>query len=263
MEISWVHGSAGRLGGVVRRISCAAMDVVYPPTCLSCGMMVMRHGGLCASCWLDVRFIDRPYCEVTGVPFDHDRGEGLVSLAAIADPPVYDRARAAVLYQGAACNLVQGLKFSDRGDLAPVMARWMARAGREVVDDAEILLAVPLHGRRLFARRYNQAAELARALGGLTGKPFASGVLTRRKATKPQTGLGRTARVENLRGAFAADPRRIAHVAGRRVLLIDDVMTTGATVNAAARTLLRAGAANVCVLTFARVVSEGSETLYA
>lgn len=259
-------GRAMRLGPVaaaLRAAAGAALDFVFPPVCLACGVFTSRHGALCPSCWTDVRFIDRPFCEITGIPFDHDRGEGLVSAAAIADPPSYDKARAAVLHDGPARKLAHGLKYADRADLAPVMAAWMHRAGRELIDACEAIVPVPLHRARLVSRRYNQSAELARALSARTGKPLVSGALTRRKATRPQVGLGKVARLDNVAGAFAIDPRRAASIAGRHVLLVDDVLTTGATVNAAARVLKRGGAASVCVLTFARVATEGAETLYA
>ncbi|WP_244598302.1 ComF family protein [Pseudohoeflea suaedae] len=255
-----IHAPMARFA---RSFAEAVIATVFPPVCHGCGIIMSRHGGLCAGCWTEVRFIERPFCEVTGQPFDHDRGDGLVSAAAIADPPVYDKARAVALYDGPARKLVQALKFSDRADLAPMMAEWMVRAGREVLDGSDVILAVPLHRRRLFGRAYNQAGELARAVSHISGTPLAPGTLIRRKATNPQVGLGRTARIANLSGAFRVEPSRASAIAGRRVLLIDDVLTTGATVNAAAKVLLRAGAARVCVLTFARVASGGAETLYA
>lgn len=225
--------------------------------------MIGDHGALCPQCWNDVGFIERPVCEVTGAPFDHDRGEGMISPAAIAEPPPYRRARAVALYAGMARKLVRGLKYSDRADLAGMMAEWMARAGRELLDDSDVLVAVPLHRWRLFHRRYNQSAELARAVGRLTGMPFAAGVLRRKRATRPQVGLGLRARQDNVRGAFDVEEHLAEKIAGRKVLLIDDVLTTGSTVNAATRALIKGGAASVCVLTFARVASDGAETLYA
>ncbi len=136
-----------------------------------------------------VRFIERPYCEVTGVPFDHDRGDGLVSPQAISAPPPYERARAAVFHDGVARKLVHGLKYSDRADLAAMMASWMLRAGRDVVDDSDVIIAVPLHRARLFARRYNQSAELARALARLSGKQFLPGALKRVRPRGNRWGL--------------------------------------------------------------------------
>ena len=256
-------GALSRIIGQIRTAASSAGDVIYPPICLNCSVMTGARGGLCTACWAEVRFIERPFCEITGVPFDHDRGEGMVSAAAIADPPSYGRARAAVLHDGAARKLAHGLKYADRTDLAPTMATWMVRAGRELLAECDAVLSVPLHRRRLMARNYNQAGELARAIAEMSGKTLVSGVLVRNKPTLRQVGLGRKARIENLRGAFAVDPNRRGEIAGLNVLLVDDVLTTGATVNASARVLMRAGASRVDVLTFARVASEGAETLYA
>jgi ComF family protein len=225
--------------------------------------MVGQPSGLCPECWATVRFIERPYCEITGVPFDHDRGDGMVSPQAIANPPPYARARAAVFHDGVARKIVHGLKYSDRADLATMMAEWMIRAGRDVIDDSDVVIAVPLHRGRLFTRRYNQSAELARTLARISGKPFLPGVIRRVRATRQQVGLGLKARQDNVRGAFLAVPERAQLFIGLKVLLVDDVLTTGSTLEAATRSLLRAGAAQVNVLTFARVASHGEETLYA
>lgn len=239
------------------------MQLVYPPICSGCGKMAERSAALCPDCWGTVRFIERPFCEITGLPFDHDRGDGLVSPEAIANPPSYAKARAAVFHDGVARKLVHGLKYSDRADLAVMMAAWMMRAGRDVIDDSDVIIAVPLHRGRLFTRRYNQSAELARTLARMSGKLFLPGVLRRIRATRQQVGLGLRARQDNVRGAFLTAPEQAQRFVGLKVLLIDDVLTTGSTVEAATRALLRRGAAQVNVLTFARVASQGEETLYA
>ena len=252
-----------RLLAVCQTAGAGLMQLVYPPVCTGCGKMVGRPAGLCPECWATVRFIERPYCEITGMPFDHDRGDGYVSPQAIADPPPYARARAAVFHDGAARKIVHGLKYSDRADLATMMAEWMIRAGRDVLDDSDVIVAVPLHRARLFSRRYNQSAELARTLARLSGKPFLPGVMWRIRATRQQVGLGLRARQDNVRGAFLVPPEQAQRLVGRKVLLVDDVLTTGSTVEAATRALLRRGVAQVNVLAFARVASQGGETLYA
>ena len=246
-----------------QRSSSALMQLVYPPVCAGCGKMTGQPAALCPECWATVRFVERPYCEITGMPFDHDRGEGLVSPEAISNPPPYLKARAAVFHDGVARKIVHGLKYSDRADLASMMAAWMARAGRDVIDDSDVIIAVPLHRGRLFSRRYNQSAELARMLGRITGKPFLPGVVHRVRATRQQVGLGLRARQENVRGAFQIKPEQAQRLLGLKVLLVDDVFTTGSTVEAATKVLLRRGAGQVNVLTFARVASQGEETLYA
>lgn len=229
----------------------ALVDLIYPPSCLMCGAGVGAEGGLCAACWRDVPFIEKPYCQRLGTPFPFDHGGELVSPQAIAHPPVFAQARAVARYEGPARALVHGLKYSDRHDLVQPMAAWMARAGTELLSQSDLLVPVPLHWTRLFRRRFNQAALLAEAIAAQSGHEVAARALKRVKRTRPQFGLSRNERAHNLQGAFRPDPA--FPVLGRSVLLIDDVFTTGATANAAAARLLRAGAASVALLTFACV----------
>ncbi|MFZ0721297.1 MAG: ComF family protein, partial [Xanthobacteraceae bacterium] len=149
--------------------------------------------------------------------------------------------------------LVHALKYSDRLDLAPMMGRWISHAGRELLAEADALVPVPLHWRRLWTRRFNQSAMLAAAISAQSGVPIATGVLKRVKPTAQQVGLSRTERAANVQGAFRVPPEARGAVAGRRLVLVDDVLTSGAKVEGCARALLRAGAANVDVLIFARV----------
>ena len=228
--------------------------ILFPPVCGGCRKLVVAPGTLCGECWPQLRFIERPWCEVMGTPFTYDMGEGMLSADAIANPPPFERARSAVAYAGVARQMVQSLKFGDRTELAPWMARWMMRAGAELTADAEVVVPVPLHRARFFLRRFNQSAELARAVCALSGKPFSPEALLRVKATRQQVGLGAREREDNVRGAFAVPPEARIAIEGRRVLLVDDVYTTGATVSAAARVLKRRGARAVDVLTFARVL---------
>lgn len=230
---------------------------LYPPVCAGCGGAVSEAAALCPACWRTTRFIERPYCEVLGLPFSFDLGRGFLSAEAIAEPPAFARLRAAVIYQDLASRLVASLKYSDRTDLVPLMAGWMARAGTELIDDAEVVVPVPLHSGRLFRRRFNQSAELARAIARRRGLEFAPTSLVRVRSTRSQVGLGPEERRTNVRGAFQVRPDRDGSVRGRRVLLVDDVFTTGATVSAATRALKRAGARDVDVLVFARVASGG------
>jgi ComF family protein len=176
-------------------------------------------------------------------------------MEAIADPPAYGRARAAVRYDDIARDLVHRLKYGDRLDLATSMGQWMARAGRELVDDADAMVPVPLHWRRLWGRRFNQAAALAKAAAAESSVPVLTAALRRMRATSQQVGLTRSARAVNVQGAFAVTKDGKAEIYGKRLVLVDDVLTSGATVDACARALLRAGASNVDVLVFARVVA--------
>jgi ComF family protein len=232
----------------------AAARILFPPACPGCRRQVATPGTLCGACWPQLRFLERPWCAVMGTPFAHDMGDAFLSAAAIADPPPFARARAAVAYGGIAREMVQGLKYNDRTDLAPWMARWMVRAGAELVADAGVVVPVPLHRRRFLRRRFNQSAELARTVARLSGLPYEPEALRRMKVTRQQVGLGAKAREDNVRGAFRVPPEAEITVRGRRVLLVDDVYTTGATVVAATRALRRGGATAVDVLTFARVL---------
>lgn len=246
----------------LRSAVSAATDLVYPPVCLGCGILVGSHGGLCPECWRRLSAIDKPYCATLGKPLPYDAGEEAVSPEAIADPPPFQCARAAVVYTDLARILVHRLKYNDRTDLALAMSRWMKRAGGELVEASDLLVSIPLHRRRLVARRYNQAAELARALAGQTGLPYLPAALVRKRPTRSQVGLSKAARLDNVRGAFVVPDRSVVSLAGRRVLLVDDVYTTGATIKAATRTLLQSGVEAVSVLTFARVAPDQAETLY-
>ncbi|MGE3370203.1 MAG: ComF family protein [Rhizobiaceae bacterium] len=232
----------------------APSRILFPPMCAGCRRLVSEPGTLCGQCWPKLRFLERPWCPVLGTPFAYDMGEGFLSAEAIANPPPFERARAAVAYSGVARRMVQGLKYNDRTELAPWMAGWMMRAGEELIAESEVVVPVPLHWRRFLARRFNQSAELARAIGRKAARPFAPAALKRVRATAHQVGLPERRREENVRGAFRVPEAQEIDVAGRRVLLIDDVYTTGATVAAATRALKRGGARAVDVLTFARVL---------
>jgi ComF family protein len=233
----------------------AALDGLYPPTCLACRAATAQANALCPACWRAMRFIERPFCERLGTPFEQDLGAGLLSPQAIADPPVFARARAVARFEdGPARRLVHRLKYSDRGELAAPLGAWMARAGADVLADADAIVPMPLHALRLWTRRFNQSAALARAIALQTGKPFEPRWLERVKATRSQVGLTREQRAQNVQGAFRAAG---AGVKGRRITLVDDVLTSGATANAAARALLRAGAVEVDLIVFARVVTGG------
>jgi ComF family protein len=250
---------APRLGNLASEALAWPARVLFPPVCVGCRRHVTEPGALCGSCWPQLRFLEKPWCPVMGTPFQYDMGEGFLSAEAIANPPPFDRARAAVAYTGVARRMVQSLKYSDRTDLAPWMARWMMRAGAELLPDAEVIVPVPLHWRRFLGRRFNQSAELARTIARLSGKPFEPEAVRRVKSSVPQVGLGPREREDNVRGAFKVPEEKDITVRGRRVLVVDDVYTTGATVVAVSKALKRAGAAGVDVLTFARVLPGESD----
>jgi ComF family protein len=249
-----------RLGPWLRASLRAIASVVYPPTCLSCRAATAEPDGLCPRCWRAITFIERPYCERLGTPFGTEIGETRLSREAVDDPPVFARARAVVVFaDGPARRLVHRLKYSDRAELARPMGRWMARSGAELLAAADVVTPMPLHRLRLWSRRFNQAAALAREVARASGKPYAPLLLERVVATRSQVGLTRRQRAENVQKAFRAATG--APVRGRRIVLVDDVLTSGASANAASRALLRAGAAQVDVLVFARVVGGGRSSI--
>ncbi|QHO73370.1 amidophosphoribosyltransferase [Bradyrhizobium sp. CCBAU 051011] len=247
------RSALGACRDMFAQIPRLALDIALPTQCVSCREPVDGEG-VCAACWAKLSFIAPPFCPRLGIPFVYDPGSELLSMEAIANPPAYQRARAAVRYDDVARTLVHALKYQDRTDLAPAMGRWMARAGKELLDQADVLVPVPLHWRRGWSRRYNQSGALARVISQQTGVKLTAEALRRIRATEQQIGLSRPQRASNVQGAFKVAADRMADIQGRRVILIDDVLTSGATTDACARALLRAKAAQVDVLVFARVV---------
>lgn len=240
--------------GLLRRAGLWAVDRLLPPRCLGCGAIAPNDGALCGSCWGGISFIERPWCACCGLPFEFDIADGALCGGCAARQPAFDAARAALRYDDASRPLILSFKHGDRMQAARHFGGWMARAGAELVQRADLVAPVPLHWRRLVARRYNQSAELARGVAAGGGVELCVDLLRRTRATPSQGGLNRRARRLNVRGAFAVSPRRQAAIRRARILLVDDVLTTGATVEAAARTLKRAGASQVDVLVLARVV---------
>src|SRR5271166_3816989 len=239
----------------LRRLGRAVVDGVLPPRCLACGETVGEPDALCGKCWRGITFFAPPWCAACGAPFAHPMGEDAICGACASEPRSWDRARAVLRYDKHSRHLVLGLKHGDRTHVAGAFGRWMHRAGAEVLAGADLLVPVPLHWTRLFQRRYNQAALLAQAVHGAGGPEVAADWLVRRRRTPAQGHLGPAARERNVHGAFAMRARR--SVAGKHVVIIDDVMTTWATVAECARVLKRAGAVSIGVLTLARALRTG------
>ena len=229
------------------------VDAVTPSLCLLCGTPAGEAASLCVSCWDKLQHLDEPVCNALGTPFAYDQGPTAVSAQALADPPAWDRARAAVLFADEAARLVHALKYQDRPEAGLLMSRMMARAGRRLIAEADLLLPVPLHRLKLWQRRFNQSAFLAQRISRLSGKAWRSDVLLRARRTRPQVGLDQAGRQRNVKGAFQLHPDRQPAIAGKAILLIDDVRTTGATAEACALALKTAGAGRVDLLTFALV----------
>lgn len=253
-------GVGRRLGRLLRR----AVDLVVPPVCLACHTPLAGHDSLCAACWRGIAFIRPPLCDRLGIPMPFAAMQGpLISAAAAADPPVWDRARAVAVFDGTSVmrDLIHALKYADRHDARRLFGRWLVEAGAEILADADLIVPVPLTRWRLIRRQFNQAALLASEVAALSGVPADVGVLVKTRTTPAQVGLSRAERRSNVAGAFRVRAARRDAVAGRRVVLIDDVITTGATVGACARMLRGAGAARVDVLALGLVVDPRQVTV--
>lgn len=230
-----------------------ALDLILPPTTLD-GAAAPHGPGLSADAWARIAFIEAPVCDGCGVPFEHDLGEGVLCPACDgAKRRSLSRVRAACLYDEHSRDLILPLKHGDRTDLAPLLARWLSRAAGPLLAEADLVVPVPLHRWRLLRRRYNQAAEIARPLARRAGLAFVPEAVVRVRDTGSQAGKSAGGRRRNLAAAFAAPAALRSRLAGKRVLLVDDVMTTGATLEGCARALRRAGASQVDAVVVARV----------
>ncbi len=238
----------------------SAADFIVPPACLACQRRLGSHDALCATCWRQVSFIRHPLCDKLGIPLPFDPGGIAISAAAAAHPPLYDRVRAVAAYDGIMRDLVHHLKYYDRHDARRLLGRWLTEAGRELLADAHLIVPVPLNRFRLLSRRFNQAAILGHEISRLTGVAGDPGALVRVKRTPSQVGLTHAERQRNVRAAFAVPQRRseARYLAGKNIVLIDDVITSGATAEACARALRRAGAARIDVLAVALVTHQAS-----
>jgi len=230
------------------------LNLLFPPQCLNCDVLVPTHGTLCLPCWQKVAFITEPMCTRCGLPFDYKMGEDALCGECMREQPDYSRARSAFKYDEHSKSLILKLKYHDQLQLAPIYGAWLAKAGKELVAASDVIVPVPLHYWRFVGRRYNQSALLAQALAKASGLMLLPDGLVRTRRTPPQAGLTRTQRLNNVKGAFATNPRHTARLKGKTVLLVDDVMTTGATLNQCAKALLKAGTQSVNVLTLSRTM---------
>ena len=245
------------------RVGRRALDFILPPVCLRCRALVSDPQSLCATCWSDLKFLAEPLCACCGLPFPHALGEGVKCAACMQRPPVFDKARAALAYDDISRDLILPLKHADRLEAAHIFGRWMANAAADVIAESDTLVPVPLHWRRLAQRRYNQAAVLAHAIAKHRRHlRVDTGSLQRPKPSVSQGDMpSARARLKNVARAFTVSDAQKNRIKGRRILLVDDVLTTGATLNACAKALKRAGAATVSAVTLARVVRPLSPTL--
>ncbi len=232
------------------------VEAVYPPHCLSCGGTVGSGGGLCGSCWREATFLAGTRCDLCSVPLPGEADETLHCDECLSLQRPWSKGRAAIAYSGAGRRMVLSLKHADRTDLPGAASQWMINAAQDILEPGMLLAPVPLHWIRLFRRRYNQAALLSSAIARGTGLEHCPDLLKRLRATPTQEGRTRDARFANVAAAITINPQQRHRLQGRDVLLIDDVLTSGATLAACADVCRNAGAADVRVLTLARVVKE-------
>jgi ComF family protein len=242
---------SGRL--VLAQTGSGLLDLILPPRPLDEGAGSVQTHGLTAAAWGRINFVEAPCCDGCGAPFAYDQGQGALCPTCHARRPAFDRGRAACLYDEASRDLILKFKHADRSDLAGLFAQWIARSASDVIATADALIPVPLHHLRLLGRRYNQAAEIARRLSARTGVAYFPDALARKRATRSQGGQSASGRRRNVAGAFHVPPRWRRRIEGRRLVIIDDVLTTGATLEGCARALKGAGAASVDVAVIARV----------
>ena len=242
---------------LARATASRLADLLIPPVCLSCHEPLAGHNNLCATCWRQVSFITHPRCDRLGIPLPFDPGnETILSAAALAYPPLYDRARAVAHYSDVMRKLIHSFKYTDQHTPRHLFTRWLQQAGRELLHEDSLIIPVPLHRRRLLARRFNQSAILAQDLANAAQLRYEPAALIRKRKTASQVGLTRDQRRRNLQGAFAVTKHGAARIKDRAILLVDDVITTGTTITACARNLKRAGAATVDVIVLAMVTDD-------
>lgn len=235
----------------------SVIRAIYPAQCVSCDALTDEDFGLCSACWRETRFIGAPICETCGTPLPGEGDEaGLQCDDCMRIARPWEKGRSVLVYDGIGRKLVLSLKHGDRTDLARPMARWMAQKISNWPMLDTVFVPVPLHWLRLARRRYNQAAMLALELGKILDRPVCVDALLRQKRTKPLQGHSREARFAALSDAIAPNFKRNKQITGRHVILVDDVMTSGATLAASAEAARAAGAINVSIVTLARVVKD-------
>lgn len=230
-----------------------ALSVIYPAQCQICPNFVAEAGGLCGDCWAETPFLRGLVCDLCGTSLPGSDKDLVICDDCLTSPRPWDAGRAALSYRGGGRRIVLALKHGDRLDLARPAARWMQKAAGEHLRKTTLFVPIPVHWTRLLTRRYNQSAELSRALAALTGHPHCPDALIRVRRTAKQDGMSVEERLRNMEGAIQANPKRTGALNQARVCLVDDVMTSGATLAAGSRALRAAGADHVFVLLLARV----------
>ena len=227
--------------------------LIWPPQCGRCGANTSQQHTLCASCWGTLHFVSDPYCKDCGVPLPDTTHYGNVCARCLAEPPAFDGARSSFVYDEGIRPLILAYKHSDRLDLTPILSQFLLRTLANTNWAVDVIVPVPLHRWRLFRRQYNQSAELARHLSRYLAVPFLPNIIKRVRSTPSQGLYSRAQRRANMTGAFHVTTKKSADLRGRTVLIVDDVLTTGATVNELARVIKKSGADQVFVITIACV----------
>lgn len=230
------------------------LDIIFPPCCISCGENVNESGTICHKCWGEINFISDPQCNICGFPFDFEISNNPICAACAKEKPHFSKARAVFLYDDSSKKMVTSFKYTDRIENRKAYAKWMARIGENLIADADFLIPVPIHLRKLISRKYNQAGLLAQEISKISGKKTVTNALIRKKHTIKQASLNRRIRFQNISGAFNVNDKFSTILEGKRILLIDDVITTGATADECAKILKKARVANVDVLTLAKTI---------
>lgn len=242
-----------------KEIQKSLTDYLFPPVCLNCMTSLEIPNTVCPTCWQKINFLTHPLCEINGTPFPFDIEQGTISAQALKNPPSYDKARGVAAYDGTMKELIHKLKYNDRHELLNLFANWMTFSGKELITQSDLILPIPLYKTRLWQRRFNQSALLAKRLSEITNTPYDSSILLRQKKTRSQVGLSSKERYQNLKNAFVVEQTKKEKVENKSVLLIDDVITTGATINSAALSLKNSGAKTVNILSLAIVTNNNNQ----
>lgn len=240
------------------------INFLNPPKCIACRTEINDQVGLCLSCWGEMQFINKPICDVTGTPLPYGVGpfgadDNMLSIEALDNPPHYDKARIAVKYNDPSRQLIHKLKYYDQQHIAPLMAKMMVYAAQDLLAEQAgeaLICPVPLYHWRYFRRRFNQADLLARQVAKQSGAPYAPLLVKRIKQTKTQVGLTRSERQSNVKGAFKINSKWIERAHGKKIYIVDDVVTTGATVDEISACLKSVGIETVYILAFAKVIHD-------
>lgn len=233
------------------------VSFVYPPRCLACGVETETEKALCGACWADTHFITPPACDICATPLPGALSDDrLLCDGCLTHPQSWTAGRAVAVYSGTARRIIMSLKHGDRLDVAGPLGSWMAGAAEDLIAKTDVVVPVPLHWSRLLRRKYNQAALLAQSISAQTQVPNIPDLLLRKRRTTMQKGMRKQERLENQRQAVIVNPKQAHHLRKKRVLLVDDVLTTGATLSACAEACYTGGADDVNAVVFARVATD-------